>query len=171
MTVLIFHVTMTFWVGPSHPDSATYKGPWDLWMWRWNVLTWHVTTWSMWSMWSVWLCRWGPLIVSHHPDKFGVHRPCESGDITFFICHVTTILKRHVTFWVGPLSLNHHPARFGVHRPNGTGNNGVCSISSNCNCNCNFISNAEVPVLRFTNGPNLRIAYESTPMFNKIMIL
>ena len=25
MTVLIFHVTMTFWVGPSHPDSATYQ--------------------------------------------------------------------------------------------------------------------------------------------------
>ena len=25
MTILIFHVTMTFWVGPSHHDSATYQ--------------------------------------------------------------------------------------------------------------------------------------------------
>ena len=26
-----------------------------------------------------------PLILSPHPSKFGVHKPCESGDITFFI--------------------------------------------------------------------------------------
>ena len=47
-----------------------------------------------------WLCRWGPLIRSHHPATFGIHRPCESGIITFSICHVTTILKCHVTLWV-----------------------------------------------------------------------
>ena len=48
--------------------------------------------------WSVtWLCGWGSLILSHHPAKFGVHRLCESGDITFFICHVTTISKCHMT--------------------------------------------------------------------------
>ena len=34
---------------------------------------------------------WGFLIQSHHTPKFGVHRSCESGDIPFFICHVTTM--------------------------------------------------------------------------------
>ena len=32
---------------------------------------------------------------------FGVHTPCESGKITFFICHVTTTSKSCVTFWLG----------------------------------------------------------------------
>ena len=41
--------------------------------------------------------------------------------------------------------LNHHPVTFGVHKPNGTGNNGVYSISSNSNS----ISNVEVPMPRF----------------------
>ena len=27
----------------------------------------------------------GPLILSHQSAKFGVHRPCESGNITFFM--------------------------------------------------------------------------------------
>ena len=54
--------------------------------------------------WCVtWLRRWGPLILSHHPAKFEVHRPCQSEDITFFVCHVTSILKCHVTLWVGSL--------------------------------------------------------------------
>ena len=43
---------------------------------------------------------WGPLVLSHHPVKFEVHRPCERGDITFLICHVTTISTCHVTLWV-----------------------------------------------------------------------
>ena len=47
-----------------------------------------------------------------------------------------------------PLILSHHPAKFGVHRPYGTGNNGVCNISSNSSSN----SNAEVRMSRFTNG-------------------
>ena len=54
--------------------------------------------------WCVtWLCGWGPFILSHHPAKFGVHRPCESGDITSLICHVTTWSMCHVTLWVGSL--------------------------------------------------------------------
>ena len=48
-----------------------------------------------------WFCRWDPIILSHYPAKFGVHRPRESGDITFFICHVTVISKCHMTLWVG----------------------------------------------------------------------
>ena len=38
----------------------------------------------------------------------------------------------------------------GAYRTYGTGNNGVCNISSNSNSNSN--SNAEVPMPRFTNG-------------------
>ena len=41
------------------------------------------------------------LILSHHPAKFGVHKIYESGNITFFICQVTTKSKCHVTLWVG----------------------------------------------------------------------
>ena len=43
----------------------------------------------------------GSLVLSHELAKFRIHRPCESADITFFICQVTTISKSHVTLWVG----------------------------------------------------------------------
>ena len=33
------------------------------------------------------------------------------------MCHVTTILKCHVTAWGGPLILSHQLAKYGVHRP------------------------------------------------------
>ena len=42
----------------------------------------------------------GSLVLSHELAKFRIHRPCERGDITFFICHVTTISKSDVTLWV-----------------------------------------------------------------------
>ena len=49
--------------------------------------------------WCVmWLCGWGSLILSHQTVKFGIHRPCESGD-TFLICRVTTWSMYHVTLW------------------------------------------------------------------------
>ena len=57
------------------------------------------------------------LILSHQPAKLGLHRPCEGGDMTSFICHVTTISKCHVTLWMEYLILSHYPAKFGVHRP------------------------------------------------------
>ena len=60
---------------------------------------------------------WGPFMLSKHPAKFGIHRPCESEDITFFICHVTTISNSHVTFVWGPLILSHYLAKLGIHRP------------------------------------------------------
>ena len=60
-----------------------------------------------------WSCGWGPLILSHHPAKFGVYRPCESEDITFFICHVTMTSKCHVTLWMGLSILSDHPAKSG----------------------------------------------------------
>ena len=57
-------------------------------------------TWSL--HWSVtWLWGWGPFILSHHPAKFGIHRPCESGDITSLIYLMITCLMCHVTCgWV-----------------------------------------------------------------------
>ena len=69
-----------------------------------------------------WLYGWGPFILSHHPAKFGSHRPCESGDITSLIYHVTTCLMCQVTCRWGSLILSYHPARFGVHRPCESGN-------------------------------------------------
>ena len=74
----------------------------------------HVTTWSTCYV----LCGRGSLVtydegtsptkqVNHHPAKFGVHRPCESGDITFFIRYVTMISKCHMTLWVE----SSHPKR------------------------------------------------------------
>ena len=98
--------------------------------WQCNrVVTWHVgwgllilvtTLLSLWAlrlvkakieyfwfvMWQhhrsvTWLFGWVFVILRYHPTKFGVHKPCESGDITFFICHVNTILNCHVTFCLG----------------------------------------------------------------------
>ena len=122
MTFLVFYVTtqlkcnVTFWMGPPHPDSAPYHvfGAWGL----VNVeikLFWF-DTWPR-DRCVTWLCRYVPLILSHHPAKFGVHRPCESGNVTFFICHVTTILKCHdiVILKLNCLPLSHHHAKFGVH--------------------------------------------------------
>ena len=57
----------------------------------------------------------GSLVLSHELAKFRIHSPCESGDTTFFICHVTKISKYHLTLWVGYLILSHQLAEFGVH--------------------------------------------------------
>ena len=45
----------------------------------------------------------------HVIDMFGVHMACEKGDITFSICHVTTISKSHVALWVGSSHLMSPP--------------------------------------------------------------
>ena len=63
-----------------------------------------------------------------------------------FIYHVTMMSKNHVTLRVGS-SYPKSPPKFGVHKPYGTGYNDVCNISFNSNSN----SNAEVPMLTFTN--------------------
>ena len=42
-------------------------------------------------------CGWGSLILSHHPATFGIHRPCESGNITPLIFHVT--VSRVLSTW------------------------------------------------------------------------
>ena len=51
----------------------------------------------------------------------------------------------------GPLSLSFHSAKSEVHRPYGTGNNGVCNVSSNSDSIFSSCSKAEVPMPRFTN--------------------
>ena len=49
--------------------------------------------------------------------SFAGHGPCECGDQTFLICHVTTWMMCYVTFWLGFLILSCHSAKFGVHKP------------------------------------------------------
>ena len=98
----------------------TWPHNWSVrWLFGWTSLTWFSTLTSFggrgpcqcedktfwYDTWPrdrcvTWLCRWGPLILSHHPAKFRVHRPCERRNITFSVCHLTTILKCHVTLWV-----------------------------------------------------------------------
>ena len=33
----------------------------------------------------MWLYEWEPLMVSHHPTKFGDDRHCDSGDVMFLV--------------------------------------------------------------------------------------
>ena len=114
-------------------------------IWNFQIVMWL-------QNWSVTWLFWDPFMLSKHLVKFGVHRSCESGDIVLF---ATWPLGQCVTWLCGwsPLILSHHPAKFGVHRPYGTGNNGICNISSNSSSNSNSNSNAEVPMPRFTNCP------------------
>ena len=55
----------------------------------------------------------GSLVLNHELAKCKIHGPCERGDIMFFICHVTTISKSHVTLWVRSSHLSHQPANLG----------------------------------------------------------
>ena len=122
MTFFIFHVTtqlkyhVTFWVGPPHPDSAPYQVLGARGLVNVEIKRFWLDTWPR-DRCVMWLFRWGPLILSQHPAKFGVHRPCESGNITFFICPVNTYWS--VT-WIcgwGRLTLSHNHPKFRVHRP------------------------------------------------------
>ena len=106
MTFLIFHVTtqlkchVTFWVGLPHPDSVPNQVLGARGLVNVEIKRFRLDTWLR-DRCVTWHCRWGLLILSHHPAKFGIHRPCESGNVTFFTCHVTLILKCHMNLWVG----------------------------------------------------------------------
>ena len=51
-------------------------------------------------------------------SKVWVHRPCESGNITFFILSRDRDIEESRDFvGEGPLILSHHLAKIGVHRP------------------------------------------------------
>ena len=50
----------------------------------------------------------GPLIVGQHIAKFNSHRPCNSRDIMYLICHVTLqdhVIKGSCDFMEGSSSL------------------------------------------------------------------
>ena len=103
--VLICHETtqlkchVNFWAGLAHPESVPYeflgatslmnkeiKRFWFVIWLRDRCVTWH--------------CGWSPLILSHELAKFGVHGSCESGHMTFSICHMITWSVCHVTLLV-----------------------------------------------------------------------
>ena len=117
-----------------------------------------------------------------------VRRPCGWGNMTFFIFHVTTQLKCHVTLWVGsphlksltgyvwgPFALWHFwfvtwqrgqcVTWFWVSNLQSLGFIDVCNTSSNSN------SNAEVPMLRFTNGLILMFAFTVLKNFTVFLLV
>ena len=73
-----------------HLDGPVVEKIWRFWFSIWPH-NWSVT----------WLFRWGSLILSQHPTKFSGHGPCECGDKTFLICHLTVWSMCHVTLLVG----------------------------------------------------------------------
>ena len=89
-------------MGVSRSKSAAY-----LFQWRWIFCKWGCNSLNLWHQ----LTRpphrrvsgWEFLAVCYHPDKFGDHVHCESGDM-FLICHVTspdhTFKGLHITLWV-----------------------------------------------------------------------
>ena len=68
--------------------------------------------------------------------SFGGHEPCECGDKTFLIYHLTTWSMCHLTLWVGSFILSHHTAKFRVHRPCESGNTTffIYQITAISNC-------------------------------------
>ena len=141
MTFLIFHVTsqlkchVTFWVEHPHPDSAPYQVLGFMNLVNVDIKRFWFVTWPH-DWYVTWPWAWGPLILSPQPAKFGTHRPCESGDITFFICHVATWSMCHVTLYVRCSHLNHHLAKFGVHMPCGSGDITffICHVTTISKC-------------------------------------
>ena len=90
---------MTYWLESSHSSyqPAKFVG---LHFVKVKMKYFDFVTWPL-DRCVTWLCGWGLFILSYHPVKFGIHRPCESGNITPLICQVTTELMCHVTLWVG----------------------------------------------------------------------
>ena len=64
-------------------------------------------------IWSEENYEWCPLILSHHPDKFGGYRRRAREDILFLVCHATS----HAT----SLVISEYHANFDGHRPFGRG--------------------------------------------------
>ena len=127
----------TYWVVVTwQRDSG---GTWYVW---WGILilvTMLLTLWTLplakvkikhfwFAMWPhnwslTWLYGWSSLILSHHPAKFGVHTPYESGKWKCFLLVKWPWCWSVMWFcgW-GPFILILHPAKFGVHRPCENGN-------------------------------------------------
>ena len=98
---LIFHVTtwssshMTWWAEPSNLPNLDVPGIMEKQLQDFWFVTWprHQKV--------TWLSGWGLSTVSYHSAKFGGHRYCGRADIRFYICHVTTWSKGHLTRYVG----------------------------------------------------------------------
>ena len=90
----MYHVTL--WVGFPHPKSPPFP--------KFGDITFFILSRDRDIEESRDFVGEGPLILSHHPAKFGLHRPCECENITNLICHVTTISKSRVTLWIMVLS-------------------------------------------------------------------
>ena len=79
---------------------TTLLSLWGLHLVKVKIKYFYFVTWPL-DRFVTWLCGWSSLVLSHHPTRFGVHRPCESENITPLICHVTTWSMSHVTLWMG----------------------------------------------------------------------
>ena len=114
ITFFICQVTtkcfVTLWVGSTHPRPLGSIGIAEVEIKRFWFVTWPR------DRCVTWRCRWGFLILSYYPAKFGVHKPCESVNITFFICHVIYWSVLWFCGW-SLLILSYQLAKFGVHRP------------------------------------------------------
>ena len=77
---------------------------------------------------------WEHIVVCHYPDKSCNHKHCDSGDITFLICHVTS--REHMFKWlyefIKPLTMGQHLAKFGGHWSNASGDIKylICHVTS-----------------------------------------
>ena len=134
-TQLKCHVTL--WVDSHNSKSPPCQilGSCTIWKWKYNVFylsSDHVAEVSRDIVGGV------PFILRHHPAKFGLHRPCESADTTFF-WFVTWPRDWCATWlcrWV-PLIVSYQPAEFGVHGPCDSGNITffICQVTKILNCN------------------------------------
>ena len=120
--VFDFHITtqlkchVTFWVEHPHPDSASYHVLRAMGLVNGEIKRFWFATLSC-DRCVTWLCEWGFLFLSHHPAKIGVHRLCENGNTSYFICQVTMYWSVTWLFGWGLLILSHQTATFGFYRP------------------------------------------------------
>ena len=77
-----------FWVGSPHPESAPCQVFSAMGLVNVNLQRFSFVRLPRYQN-VTWLCGRGPLILNHQSAKCGVHRPCESEGITFFIYHLS----------------------------------------------------------------------------------
>ena len=70
---------VTFWMSPPHPDSAPYQVLGLMNLVDVDIKCFLFVTWPRYRS-VTWLGGWGPLILSHHPARFGVHRSYVTGN-------------------------------------------------------------------------------------------
>ena len=115
ISTFCWYFCVYFWQAQAfllHLDGPVVEEIWRFWFFTWPhnwivmwlfgwgpiILIQHPT--KFWGGGVTWYVTSCPLTLSHHTAKFGIHGSCESGNITFSICHVTMILKCDMTLWV-----------------------------------------------------------------------